>query len=481
MILQGMALMTILNVSKAAIAFVLSFVVAREVSPSDYGLIAFAIPLTALLTLLTDLGMASAIIREQNLTKNQAGSAVSFMLWLGIIGGGVLVLSANWIERWTDIIGLAKVISWFGLVTCFSIWATTPRALLERNLNYQAVSAIEAIGLLLAVAGFGLAIHSEMGVMALVCYHLILQLIRALLFIFASKGLFKFSLVPKEIKSLIRTGGWVLVANLLAYAARNIDRFIIGAILGASALGVYSFAYQIMTVPLVLISWPASGVLLSLLSRVSEINSSINIEVLRRNAVLSFLGLAALISFPLMTYFIFGFEFILNEFFSNQWAGVNEYVQILAPIGALQSLASFSGAVLISNGDAKLNFRFSALNCFVITAAFLASVYFGLDAVVLAYAIASLVISTVMLLAICRSARVGALDFLNALLPAIVSSGIGAGVLLLLFSGEVGGFVAWFWRSVLYCLIVVLIFIFFRNEIVLRFNFLKTLKLSYRV
>ena len=267
MIIRSIGMMTFINILKGIISLLLSFYVAKAVSPAEFGLVAFAIPLAALITLLTDLGIANAIVRERSLNKRQSGSAFVLMLAFGLIGGFALAILAMPIQWASGLPGVQDVVIGFSIVACFSVWATCPRALIERELEYKKISAVELIALVIATVVFFLALRGDRGIFALVAFHIAMQCIRSLLFLWYARSLFTWVLIPRGITPLLQTGGWIFGSNLLSYASRNLDRFIIAAYLGAAAVGLYGFAYQFMTVPLVLLAWPASGVLMSSLSR----------------------------------------------------------------------------------------------------------------------------------------------------------------------------------------------------------------------
>src|ERR1700692_3258944 len=143
MILRNMFSMSGLNVLKALAALVVSTTIAGSVPPAQYGLAAFAIPFVAFISLLTDLGLASAIIRDPDLDQSRAGAAVCFLALSGVVGGLLLTATSSWIEYVSALHGLAPLLVGFSAVTALSICATAPRALLERKLVYHKIAAIE--------------------------------------------------------------------------------------------------------------------------------------------------------------------------------------------------------------------------------------------------------------------------------------------------------------------------------------------------
>lgn len=419
MILRSMVLMTALNVAKAAASLFISILIGGVVPPEQFGLVAFAIPLMALLTLLTDLGLSSAIVRHPSLDRRQAGSAIGLMGLAGLIGGGVMSLASAPIEAATSLHGLGPVLLGFALVTAGSIWATAPRALLERTLAYPKVVAVEAVALAAALGTFGLGIKVSAGIMALVAFHVVLQAIRSIAFTWLARPLFTLGLNAGSISELAKVGGWVFVTNLLSYAARNIDRFLIGAVLGAASLGLYGLAYQFMTIPLVLISWPVSGVLLSTLSRMSKAAAE------KPLVVCAVVTATASITLPMMTFLLFGVRYPIEVFYASRWTGLADIVMLLAPVGAVQAIAVYSSAVLVEKGKVQLNFYLGLLNGLVLSAVFLGTVWWGLTTLVVGYSAAAIAVSLTMIYFMCREAGITAAAFARCFVPGSMAAVAG--------------------------------------------------------
>lgn len=411
MIIRSIGLMTFVNVLKGVTSLLLSFYIAKAVSPAEFGLIAFAIPMAALITLLTDLGIASAIVRERSLSRTQAGSVLILMLTLGIIGGGSLALLAVPIQWASGLPGVHDVVLGFALVACFSVWATCPRALIERELQYNIISRVDMVALIIATGGFFFALDAGWGIFALIAFHVTQQSIRSIVLLWCSRRLFTWVLVPRGITPLLQTGGWIFVSNLLSYASRNLDRFIIATNLGAAAVGLYGFAYQFMTVPLVLLAWPASGVLMSTLSRLGE-------DFERKKRVIeSFLSITAAAVFPMMALIVFQSAYPLQLLLSETWRGVDLYIALLAPLGALQALAVYGTGTLVADGKIRLSFKLSLLNGTLIPAGFLFSVPHGLLASVAVYIVTSAGICSLVIFHMCKSAHISLVELLKLLMP----------------------------------------------------------------
>lgn len=425
MILRNMFSMSGLNVAKAVASLFVSTAVAGAVPPAQYGLVAFSLPFVALLALLTDLGLAGAIIRDPALDRRQAGAAVSFMTLSGIAGGLLLAATSGWIETAASLHGLARLLIGFSVVTALSIIATAPRALLERKLEYGKIAAIEGTAMLLGLVSFRVGLSASMGVFSLIVYHIVVQTIRAAAFVTAGRGLFSINAHLRQIAGLVRVGIWLFCTNLLAYAARNAGSLVVGTNLGASALGLYGLASQFMTVPLMLISWPVSGVLMSTLARMQA-------DTRRKGEVIcAVIAATTAVSFPLMTFLTFGARFPIEWAYGHRWEGLAGIVALLAPVGAIQSIASYSGAVLVERGAVRLNFALAVVNGVGLSGIFVLSAWLGLHAMMVAYCISALLASALGIYCMCRTAQIGLARFLSSLMPGTVASAAGLAVTFL--------------------------------------------------
>ncbi len=472
MIIRSIGLMTVINILKGAVSLLLSFYVAKAISPAEFGLITFAIPLAALITLLTDLGIANAIVRERSLSKAQSGSALVLMLAFGLFGGCTLALLATPIQWASGLPGVHDVVLGFAAVACFSVWATCPRALVERELQYSTISTVELTALLAGTGGFFFALHAGWGVFALVAFHIILQCIRSLIFLWCARRLFTWVVVPRGITPLLQTGGWIFASNLLSYASRNLDRFIIAANLGAAAVGLYGFAYQFMTVPLVLLAWPASGVLMSTLSRLND-----DIES-KRKVVEGFLAITAAVVFPMMASIAFLSSYPLQSFLSDKWLGVDHYITLLAPLGAAQALAVYASATLVADGRMLLNFLLSLLNGLIIPIGFLFSVPFGLSFSVSSYLLLNGFVCGLMIYYMCSTTNISARDFISLLLPGVFAAIVVVLINLMPLRSNNSAITEWVLLTSASVLGVFVSYILFRARLISHYVVLKSLRLA---
>ena len=458
MLLKNIASMSALSLYRGLVQMGVNIALAAFVSPAEYGLVVFTLPFVLFLSMMTDMGLSSAMIRKPDLSLEQAGAALTLMLAVGGALTLVMALGSIPLTGLTHMAGLSEVMVAMSVSVVLTVGATAPRAVLERQLRYGLIAIIEAVAVFVAAISAVVIVRLGGGVWALVAYNVLMNAVRMVAFtVFGRRG-FVINFQWAELVPLLSFGGWVLANNVLNFFARNAANFLIGGALGAAAVGLYGLANQFMLIPMIVITWPASGVMLSTLSR-EGLGSS------RSNAMVSSVLMAtAMISFPAMIYLTFGMHYPSGEFLSSKWQGVEDILRWLAPVGALQSIAAYNGAVLLVANRAKSQFMYSLLNTAVTVIVIAVALPFGIKFVAIAYAGIGLVMCIVFLSLIAKL-TIGWMGIIKATAPATVASLVGLGVALMLESRTHDSLLHWIMATIAYGLTVVAIYALYRKDI----------------
>jgi O-antigen/teichoic acid export membrane protein len=460
MILKNIASMSGVNIAKAITQFAINMMIAYFVKPADFGLVTFSIPFIAFIAMLTDLGLSSAIVRKPTLSAQEAGAAFTLTVTVGAALALLLVAAGLPLEHSLRMHGLAKIMAGLALSVVLSIAAIAPRALLERSLRYQLISSVEAGALLVAAVLCVVSAISGAGVWALVIYQVTIQAARALAFALLARGDLTVSFRWRQIKPMLSFGGWVLASNVLNFAARNSDNIIIGAWIGSAAVGLYGLAYQFMIVPLMVVSWPASGILMATLSRMQTATTKS-----RASVVTGIVSLTSAFSFPAMGYLTFAMAWPVHALMKPSWAAVVPLIATLAPVGALQSIAVYNGPVLLSNGKARLQFIVGLVNSLTLLATFFIAIPFGLNVLIVAYACVASSLSVAMIVIICWQSQISLRSFALSIAPGAlaVTAGLIVAHAIQMFAGQ--GWGSWLLESAAYGLVIVAIYVFHRKRL----------------
>lgn len=456
-----------LNILRSVVQFFMTLALTRFIGPSDYGVMAFVLPFWAFISLVSDFGLSNAIVREKSLTPQQAGAAAIFCFAMTVIGAVVMLLLA-WPVGWLmhdPRIGIVLAI--FAFIFGIAMTCTIPRALLERELKYRRLAVIESCATLGAIPlCLGLAVAGA-GLWSLIAYHLTVQVIRLIGFGHYGRDKIEWTSKWRDAVPLAKFGGWVLAYNVQNFLARNADNVIIGFYLGTAALGVYAITYQVMTLPLLTVTWPASGVLLATVSRLH------NDMPKALQYVESLMSLTAAVIFPGMIYLTFGAQFPCDAYMTPAWHEAPGLLIWLAPVGAIQSVAAYGGAILTAQGKMKLYLSLGVANTVAFLVIFLITARIGLLALVIAYSVAAFVGSIAYLVALAYALKVPLTRMFSWLLTGLFATVFGVAMVLLFRQIDIpADRLRWIVDTGVYGVAVLLILGFFRKRLLGQIAFL---------
>ena len=437
MLARNMVSMSALSLYRSGLQFLMNIVLARFVAPADYGLVVFTAPFLFFLALMTDLGLSSAVVRSEALDGRQIAAAFTVTAGLGLAAALALGGAAFPIQALVHMRGLGPVMAAMSAVVLLSVSSSVPRALLERQLRYGRIAVVEAVSVLVAFVSAIAAAMLGAGVWALVLYNLLNQGLQMASFAWAERRALRLEFHWGGLRPLLSFGGWVLATNTLSFFSRNSDNLLIGAVLGSAAVGIYGLGYQFMMIPLMALTWPSSSVLFATLSRARVDTSQV------RRTVRAVFSATAALSFPAMAYLTFGLAYPVHAVLSQRWAGVAPIVSWLAPLGALQSITSYSGAMLMAAGLARRQFLLSFANAILTVLVFAVTVRLGLPVLVKSYVAVSGLLSLVMLAFAVRATPTTWQDVATGVGPGAAAT--AAGLLLAALSARlaVGEFQTW--------------------------------------
>lgn len=463
-----------MNVLKSGSQFAMTVMMTYFIGPAEFGLVTFSLPFVGFVALLTDLGMSSAIVQRPTLDKDEAGAAITLMCAIGLVCAALLALIAAPLADAVKMEGLSAVLATLCLSVVLSIAALGPRAILERELRYQTVASIEIASVLVAVAASVCGAFLGWGVWALITYYVLVQAVRAGAFAVITRHEVRLNFQWSRMWSILSFGGWVLAANLLNFAGRAVGNLLIGAAVGSAAVGLYGLAYQVMILPLMVVTWPGSGVLMATLSRQSVAGT-----LKQRNDIIrGVLSLTAAVIFPGMAYLTFGADYIFTVFFPPKWAGIIPLIAIMAIAGAVQSITAYSGAILLSKGFARLQFWLSAANSVSTIVAFVIGIPFGLIGIIQIYLAVTLIVSAITMLITCRQVELPPVELAKALLPATAAVLLGVFVATHVMKIAETPPRAWLLATGTYLLVIAMSYLLFRRQLARNFLDLRGLSLK---
>jgi O-antigen/teichoic acid export membrane protein len=370
------------SVGQQLLNFAVTVVLARLLLPADFGLVATIAVFTGFVTLFVDFGLSAALIQRTTLTERHRSSAFWMNLAAGLLLAGVVAALAPGLARFFNAPRLVDLTLVLSLNFVVGSLAIVQSALLQRSMNFRRLGAI---GIVSTVIGGAAAI--AMAVTGYGVWSLIVQLVattgaRTTLLWFGSDWRPRRIVDREAMRELWRFSRNLAGYTAVNYWARNADNLVIGKFVGATGLGIYSRAYNLMLMPIQQISTVTARVMFPALSRIQTDPERV------KRAYLRAVGIIALLSFPATAgLFVVAKPFILT-LYGAKWAGVVPILQILCVAGLMQPVAATTGWIYQSQGRTDWLFRWGLVASTTMICAFGIGIIWGVKGVAVAYAIA---------------------------------------------------------------------------------------------
>lgn len=361
--------------SVVGINLLVTMVLARILTPEEFGTVAVVSVFTTFFNLMADFGLGRGVIQDSGLTGAEASGVYTVNVWVSFAIGLVFV-PFTWV--------LAKVYSnsiyidfapILAVALFFNSMASIPNAICLREKRFLAVGTA---GLISAVFGGVLAVGTALagaGVYALVLQSLASAACSEIIQeCFARRHWqLRFSLRP-VLSGLKRMLGYSMGQfgfNVVNYFARNLDNILVGKVMGAEALGFYDKAYKLTTFPVMYLTGVISGTLHPILA---EHQDDVGYIYDRYVPVVRFLSLAAAFVTP---FFCFSAREIVALMFGDAWGSSVVPLALLSLSMWFQMTSSSCGAIYLSIGRTDVMLKSSLIFVPVQVAAILVGVLSG--------------------------------------------------------------------------------------------------------
>lgn len=405
-----------------AMQTVSTVVLARLLTPDDYGVVAMAAVVIGFAQVFASAGLSAATVQRELITREQVDS----LFWVnlavsGVIAGGVLV-SAPLVAAFYRSPPLAAVTAALSASFVLSGITVQHDALLRRHMEFRSLAVIQVGAQLVSIVVTLVLALLDCGYWALVGGSLSSALASSVLTFYYCPFVPRRPRRGTGIRGMLLFGGHLTAFDVVNYFGRTADNILVGRFLGADALGLYSRAYSLFMLPISQIREPVAQVGMPALSALRE-----QPERFRRYYS-RVLNVMAVLTVPLGVYCALEAEFLVRVLLGSQWIGLVGTFRILAIVGIVQPTASTVGLVLVSQGHARRQLRIGLASSVAAVGGFVVGLPFGIEGVAAGYAIASYIIVIPNVWLSYRDSPVRLSDFGRAMWPAMGSAAVAAGL-----------------------------------------------------
>lgn len=401
-----------------------TMILARLLTPQDFGLIAMVTAVTGFVLTFKDLGLSMATVQRVEINHGQ----ISTLFWVNVaISVGLTLIT----------LALAPVIAWFyrdprllGVTAALSIafifggLTVQHQALLRRQMRLGAVATIEVSSLAAGVLTALVCAWAGLGYWALVWMQIAVAFTDAVGVWIASGWRPGLPVRRSGVRSMLAFGGYLTGFGVVNYAARNLDNILIGRYWGAGPLGLYSKAYSLLLLPLGQIVAPMTSVAVPALSRLQSQPERYRAYYLKALKIVAYLTMPLVVAMGVLSS-----EVVLLVLGPN-WIGAAPIFRILAITALFQPIVSTTGWIYVSLGQTRRMAAWGAVACSLIVISFVIGLPWGTIGVATSYAVITvLLVCPSFVVALRRSCLVPADIWRSVSRPFLLSVVIGIGML----------------------------------------------------
>jgi PST family polysaccharide transporter len=403
-------------------------VLARLLTPDDFGLIAMVAAVVGFATLFKDLGLSMATIQRETITHDQ----VSTLFWINVAVSAILALVVAAASPLVALLygddRLIPITIALGATFIFGGLTSQHTALLRRQMRFTALAAIEIIAFALAVVVAITVAYLYRTYWALVAMTAAQALFTMLLAWMLSGWLPGKARFDSDVRSMLAFGGHLTGFNTLNYFTRNLDNVLIGAIFGAGPLGLYSRAYNLLMLPIRQINGPINGVVMPALSAIQRDDAAF-----RRYFITSLMVMTAA-SMPLVVFAMVQARPIVLVLLGDQWEGAVPIFLALGPAAFMGAFNVAPGWLYMAKGRTKALFKYGMIAAPLTVLAFIIGSNWGPVGVAWGFSVAFMACYLAIIPLSCKGTPVKPRDFGVAMWRSALSSASGAIAVLALGS-----------------------------------------------
>lgn len=349
-VFNGIIWASIQRFGTLGISFVSNMVMARLLTPDDFGTIGMLLFFIALAETFVDSGFGSALIQKKNITEEDTCTVFYINMAISIVAYIVLYISAPYIAQFYKIPILCDLLRVQSIVVLIHGLRLIQSVQLTKKLDFKKLSICNLIGtIVLAVTGIAAA-YWGMGVWSFVIRTLAGAFTTLILLWLIGRWKPTFIFSVESFKNLFSFGGFMLLSSLMITISNNIQSLILGKLFTPSVLGNFTQARTLRNISSESISSVIGQVLYPDFSNHQENNVLIK-EKLERSAYL----LSYIVS-VLMALCILIAEPLINLIYGNQWNDAISYFQILCLGGVPLCLQDININAIKAKGKGKALF-----------------------------------------------------------------------------------------------------------------------------
>ncbi|NBC57056.1 MAG: oligosaccharide flippase family protein [Bacteroidetes bacterium] len=357
--------------------FIVKLLLAKLLLPEDFGLVGMITVFSSFITVLNELGFASALVQREDKKLRESHYDTVFwttLVWSILLYGFIYFLISPLVANFYDEPRIEAIMPVLTLNILFVPFALIPRVKLTRDLRFKELSISTIYGSILSgILSLVLALL-DFGVWALVFNYVAMIIVAIPILYYYMPWKPKLIWKVEDFKDIFGFGTKTLGTNLFNNLISQFDYLVIGRLLSAQLLGVYTLSFIITDM--------FRSQLMAIVNKVMYPNYSKlqNDSVKLANSYLNVIKYNAAAVYPFMLVLIIYAEQIILTFYDETWSEAIAPIQIIAISVLFHMLVNSNTSLIRASGRPGLEFKLQVFKAlvFFVPAVFIGVYYFGL-------------------------------------------------------------------------------------------------------
>ncbi len=358
---------------RVALTLISMPIMARLLSPEDFGIAALAILATELVVLFGEFGLQTALIQRKRVYRGDLETAFWSETAIGFVLAAMVVIVSPLVAWFFDQPILQDVLYLTALGLIIASLSSVHRTILVRTMCFKTLSVIEILSALIRVGSAISLAWAGYGFWALVLGGIIGFVASAILRFVFIPWIPRLRFQTRRFAYMFRFGRNILGDNMLNYVSENVDNILVGKHLGTDALGYYQLAFTMPDMIRKNFQQLLSRVLFPAYSRVQDEEERLQTGFLRA------VEAVALFAFPLMGGLLVVAPVFVPVYFGAQWEAIIVPTQFLCIAGAARSIMAMCGPVVHARGRPDLTMKLSLVRLPLLALAIWTGMQWGID------------------------------------------------------------------------------------------------------
>lgn len=370
---------------KLSLRLAVNLILARLLSPKEFGIVGMVSVIITLLTALGELGLFSSIIQRKDINQKDLSSVFWLNVILGFIITAGLFFATPLIVKFYHEEALMNVVKVMSLNFLLNSFMITHNAILTKELHFKRIEMYSLVSVLVSSLASVVLAYQGFGVWALVFGQNINYFINAVLIWTYEKWRPSFLISKVSLEKLLSFGLRIFSSAVLNTFLGNVDSLIIGRYFSSVSLGLYSYSQTLINIPTITFSSAFVRVLFPVMSEHQDDNERLRITYKKA------LNLVNIIIIPVMgSIYVFAHP-LVTIIINPAWTDIIPYIRLFSVIAVLYPISAINLNILMAKGFADKFLKLEIIKKVLYVAGILFGLYWGVLGILVSILITSVI------------------------------------------------------------------------------------------